>query len=528
MRIARFSLLETHQLSNLVEDYLKQENKLSGFSNGFYTLENYKSIIEKRALFSTQLGLLVDTLLEQNKDASLSKVSKENILRLIDPNTFSVTTGHQLCLFTGPMYFVFKILSTIKLAQQLKVEFPEKHFVPVYWMASEDHDRVEISQTYLYGKKVSWETTQEGAVGEFNLENIEDAITQFSQLLGTSDEAKNIVEFFKKHYSTSNLADATRGIVNELFGKYGIVVIDGNDAALKTQLVGVMKDEVENQSTFKAVSNTTNKLKNLGYQVQVNPREINLFYLEKNSRKRIEKTSDEIWYLVGGEMKWSKSEILDEIESHPERFSPNVLLRAMFQEIVLPNIAYIGGPSEVAYWLQLKSAFEIHNISFPILVLRDSALFISEKTKAKLQKLGLILSDLFDDKNGVTKKLLRADSFSLDVEKDKLKSLFELIKTRVVVLDAALETAVKAELQKQLNGLAVLENKMLKALKTKEEVKLTQLEKLYGELLPNGELNERRDNFFQYQHEFGTELIDVLLENFDPQKFELKIIEPPN
>ncbi|MFN0031520.1 MAG: bacillithiol biosynthesis BshC, partial [Flavobacteriales bacterium] len=289
MRVARFSLTKTRQLDKLILDYLSGHPALSKFVSVFPSAENFEEIIARRAFSAEKRALLKDILTSQYEQHLTSAV-KQNIDALTDANTYTVTTGHQLCLFSGPMYFVFKILSTIKLAKKLSDQFPQHHFVPVFWLASEDHDVAEINHTHLFGKRINWNTTQAGAVGAMNLQGIAEALASFENILGNGKAATD-VEILKEAYSLHTLSDATRHLVNALFVKYGLVILDGNDRTLKQSFSGVMKDELLHGKSAESIASTSDELKKLGYKTQVNAREINLFYLSEGNRQRIVKAN---------------------------------------------------------------------------------------------------------------------------------------------------------------------------------------------------------------------------------------------
>ncbi|MFN0032961.1 MAG: bacillithiol biosynthesis BshC, partial [Flavobacteriales bacterium] len=268
---------------------------------------------------------------------------------------------------------------------------------------------------------------------------------------------------------------------------------------------------------------TSDELKKLGYKTQVNAREINLFYLSEGNRQRIVKANGK-WNVVDGAKQWTEDSLLAELEAAPERFSPNVLMRPAYQEFVLPNIAYVGGPGEIAYWLQLKQNFDRLGVPYPMLVLRDSAMLISTRTQEKLKKLGLEATDIFNEKHLLQKQMLAGEDLSLATYKAKLSSIYSELKQHVSNTDKMLAAAADAEEAKALAGIDNIEKKMLKAAKAREEQKLNQLDKLTEELLPGGVMSERRDNYFQYRSEFGEGLTDVLLEAFDPLGAELKLV----
>ncbi len=209
-----------------------------------------------------------------------------NIQLLKDANTFTITTGHQLNLFTGPLYFIYKIASTINLCKQLKNEFPDHNFVPIYWMATEDHDFEEINYFNFKGKKVKWNKESFGPVGRLSTEGLQEVFELFSDELGIGSNADYLRNLFIKSYlEHEHLADATRFLANELFKTEGLVIVDGDSKPLKKLFIPYVKKELLEQNSLKNVMETNEQLKD--YFVQVNPREINLFYIEDNLRERI-------------------------------------------------------------------------------------------------------------------------------------------------------------------------------------------------------------------------------------------------
>ena len=362
MQLDKIALADTHAFSPFFLDYVDQKETLTSYFNRYPLIENFKAqISEKSAFPSAHRDVLVAELQKQYKGLTVSKAVSENILLLKNPKTFTVTTGHQLNIFTGPLYFVMKIVTAINTCKQLKAKYPEYDFVPVYWMATEDHDYDEIKYFNLYGKKYVWETDQTGAVGRFNTKGL-DAL---------ANEVPGDVTIFKEAYLKSKtLSQAVRHYVNELFGKEGLVALDGDDRSLKALFRDSMQKDIFNQE-YKAVVDATNAgLEELGYKTQVFCRDINFFYLDNGVRSRIEKDGAG-FKVVDTEISFSADDIKKLIQEEPEKFSPNVILRPLYEETILPNLAYIGGPAEVIYWLQLKEMFTRAGTPFPILMPRN-------------------------------------------------------------------------------------------------------------------------------------------------------------
>lgn len=513
--------------SKLIVDYLNQETELQSLYHRFPTLENFKLQATEKATDFTEenRNVLVNALEKQHSGFKASEGTKANIALLKDSKTLTITTGHQLNLFTGPLYFLYKIVSAINLAKQLKTAYPEFNFVPVYWMATEDHDFEEINYFHFKDKKIQWNRESTGPVGRLSTEGLKNVFEAFSKELGVGNSAGYLRDLFKSAYlEHSNLNDATRYLANELFKDHGLVIIDADDAELKKLFVPYAKQELIEQTSFRKVSETIEEFKN--YTVQVNPREINLFYIEDNLRERI-LFEDDIYKINNTKITFSESELLTELENNPEKFSPNVILRPLYQEIILPNICYIGGGGEIAYWMELKSMFEANNVLFPILLLRNSVLLATEKQAGKADKLNLSWSDLFSRQGDLlNRKTADLSNFNLDFSEQKafLKQQFEKLAAIASQTDKSFLGAVKAQETKQLKGLNNLEKRLLKAEKRKHSEELHRISALQNELFPGQSLQERKANFSEFYLEKGPKIVTELIENLNPLSNTFQII----
>lgn len=526
---------ETGYFSNLICDYLDEKENLQPFYNRFSKLENFKEqLLEKQANFPVENRVVLHKAIKgQYTNIEISRSSDLHIELLKDSSTFTVVTGHQLNLFTGPLYFLYKIISTINLTQQLKEVYPNYNFVPIYWMATEDHDFDEINYFNFKGKKLQWNRKASGAVGHLNTAGLEDIYDMLSLEIGMGKNAEELKALFKKAYlEHTNLTDATRYMANELFGEYGLVIVDGDDKELKKLLVPYAKKDVLENSAFKAVNSTSEKLGQLpeNYGIQVNPREINYFYLKDGLRERIIEKNG-AYYINDTDLKFTESEILEELENYPERFSPNVIARPLYQEVILPNLCYIGGGGELAYWLELKSSFEEMGVTFPILLLRNSALVITNKQGEKLNKLKLDIRDLFLKQSSFINKKIRTIS-NIDIDfSPQRKHLEEQFKELYVLAeqtDKSFLGAVKAQEVKQIKGLDNLEKRLLKAQKRKLKDHVVRMTEIQNELFPNKSLQERNLNFSELYLEFGNDLIPNLMAALKPLSGDFTILTMDN
>lgn len=512
----KISLSETNQFSKLIIDYINGEEKLKKFYSYKPSIDTFKKVIEDRSDKKINRQLLVKVLTEQYKNKikilpDNFQITRSNIDLLLDKATFTVCTGHQLCLFTGPLYFIYKIISTINLAEALKKKYSEYNFIPVYWMASEDHDFEEISSIHLFGKTLTWNNPEEkGGVGRLNTESLNEVIAELSVILGDSIHAKELIILFENAYlKHDNLADATRYLVHELFGEYGLVIIDADEKHLKKEFSDIFKDDIVNQTNFKIVNETISELDKAGIKPQVNPRNINVFKLGSD-RIRIEDASQEM------------------LDLSPEEYSPNVVLRPLYQQKLLPNIAYVGGPGEIAYWLEYKAMFEHHKITFPVLIPRNFALIMDDKSVQQINKLGLAVSDIFKDTDVLIKEFINKNAgseISLDQEEQELSLVYRKMASKAAQVDPTLKSNVESEMQRSLNALKNLETKLIRSEKQKQETTINQIRKLKDKFLPEGQLQERYDNFAPFYLKFGKQFITDLKETFDPFEFEMLILE---
>lgn len=474
----------------------------------------------------TDRKLLVTVIKSQNDFLKNESVNK-NIEILSDKNTFTVCTGHQLCLFGGPLFFTYKIISTIKLAEEFSNKFPDKKFVPVFWMASEDHDLEEISSFHLFGKKIQWNTEQKGAVGRFNTNGIDEIIKELKVVKGNTPFADEFIAICEKAYAPGNsLAKATRIFVNELFGEYGIVCLDGDDSALKKLFVPVMLKEINECIVSETVNEKNNHLESIGIKPQVNPREINLFYLSANSRKRIIKTKDGNFAEHDGQKKWSNDDLINEISTNPQNFSPNVLMRPLYQQTVLPNAAYIGGPGELAYWMQLPELFEKVKIPFPACYPRKSMIIIDEQQQKKIKKFELSFTDLMETTDELIKKYIseKVVTVSLEAEKQKWEKEFLQLAQKIKKEEPNLETNVFAESKAMQKYLEALEAKLNKAKKHKHEQEINQLKNLKEKLFPGGEMQERVETLIPEFWKWGIGIIRKIYNSTAASDFKIEFL----
>ena len=524
---------QTGFFSQMMLDYLNENDKLKPFYKYNVQIDNFANIIQEKQKNNTcNRAVLVDVLQKQYEPLSKNTLVEENIQLLAKENTFVIVTGHQTNLFTGHLYFFYKIVSCINLCKQLKGFYPDYNFVPIYWMGSEDHDFEEINHVHLFRKTLTWHQEQKGATGRIKTDTLQPLFEELKTLLGDSENAKKLYDLLETAYlKQETLGKATQYLVNELFAKYGLVILDQDSKALKQVFLPKIKQELLQQTAFEPVNQTNEQLEQVGYHQQAYIRNVNLFYLTDNLRERIEFDGKDTYKVLNTDLQFSQAEILEELEKHPERFSPNVILRPLYQQFVLPCLAYTGGGGEMAYWLQLKAMFDAFEVCYPMLILRNSVLWIDKNQAKKMDEIDLNIADLFRNTEKLVIEYVQANSdFKLDLfaQKEQLKATFEEILAKALKIDKGLHSSVVGEMTKLNNSIERLETKLLRAEKRKFDTATQQIRNLKSRLFPNESLQERHDNFIPFYLKYGEGFAEHLVKHLEPLRKSFLILSEEN
>ncbi|MCG9879904.1 MAG: bacillithiol biosynthesis cysteine-adding enzyme BshC [Bacteroidia bacterium] len=516
--VQQIALSETTFIPPIVKDYMSKSENLQSFVSQWHEMDGIEKAQEKRVFDRVRREVLVKHLHEQYSKAQVqlddAKKVHDNIRHLLELNTFTITTGHQLSMFGGTLFMSYKILSAIKLSLELKNTFPQNNYVPVLWLASEDHDFEEIKTTFLFNKKLSWEKDSlSKATGKINLSEIDELVSQLCELLGQKETAKTWVNAIKNAYlKEGNLAEASIRLYHDLFKDFGLVILDPNAKEFKQEIKSIIHADLINQETY-AVQVESDKVLDQHYKLQIHARPSNFFYLDASDVRSIIKKEADGKY-VAGDYTWNTTELSDEIENYPERFSPNVNLRPVFQETILPNLAYFGGPAEVAYWLQLKPIFDHYQVPFPLVGLRYMNVLVQKNIQDKVSKLPIELKDLLLAEPTLTQKYVQqvqGISFAEKFE-DILNQIQEVV-DHAKALDVTLGKEFLAFKLQNKDFFKSKTSALKKAAELHEEAQIEKLLKLRARLFPDGVLQERIETLMQFESSLDIEIKSALLNN---------------
>jgi bacillithiol synthase len=507
------SYKETNAFRKFVIDYLEGVPELQPFHSFPATLEGIANALQKRTKQPVNRKLLVEVLTDQYSGIEVHERVAANLQSLLDENTFTICTAHQPDLLTGPLYFIYKILHAIKVAEYLSEKFSSFKFVPIYYMGSEDADFDELGHFIVEGKRYEWKTNQEGAFGKLKVDkSLVQLISDLENQLSAGLYAGEFIELVKEYFAPGEtIQKATSRLVNTLFEQYGLIVLIADDKRLKQQMIPVFKDDLFLQKPSAVVGKTSAALNNLNYNVQASPREINLFYFIESIRERIVKEG-ESYRVYNTDICFTAEELKQELYNHPDRFSPNVILRGLFQETILPNIIFLGGGGELAYWSQLKDLFETYNVYYPVLLLRNSFLVVDDKQRKLQDKLGITTNELFRTELEILNAIIEREGRKpqLNGELSAITSIYDQLKTTASAVDPTLLTHVEALKVQAVDRLMILEKKMFRSERKKYEARQRQVRKLKSVLFPGNGLQERVENISSYYSRWGRSFIDEL------------------
>lgn len=530
MKSYKIEIRDTKNFSQLVNDYLTKDSFFENKGGSIWAEQQWQEALEvKGSFFTTEKRLLLIDVISKQYDSLNLASPRRQIELLKEATTFTVCCAHQPNLMGGPMYTIVKIASTIALAKKLAIQFPNFNFVPVYYIGSEDHDVQELNHLYVQNEKIEWNIDAKGAFGSLRCEASTEILEQVQDKLAQLPFTSALHTILSDAYASNNtMAQASFVLMHELFKEQGLLCLDANTHALKESFVPVIQEEL----FFETAHNTLEQdRKNweLKYPIAVEFRSVNLFYLDTNKRSRIIRNADASFATADGSMRWSEEELRILTKTKPEAFSPNAVLRPVYQEWILPNIAFVGGGSEVAYWKQVYPIFKKFNTPYPAVQLRNSISFIDTKFEKRTAQLNYTWEKWFLEEEQLIQEIISKSGIEWSKESALLETLCAALETKSASIDKGLEGATGAAITQLNKAMEGLEKKWTQAIKRKEEDQINAIKKGKQQLLPNGILQERKESFLPFIAKYGFDIIPQLItafENTDSSKFLLINPEP--
>ena len=473
-------------------------------------------------------GPLVAALQRQNRLWGAGAKTFENLDRLAKDQCFAVVTGQQVGLFTGPIYTIYKALTAIKLAELYRHWGIEA--VPVFWMATEDHDIDEVNRAQIVTADSTLRSVQyagrsedyQQPVGPITFtHSIEDSLRQFLQALPESEFKPVLADRLKRAYRERNsYAQAFAEIACFLFSEYGLILMDPRDPAFKEMAKPLYLQAASAWPELgRLLERRNEQLARAGYptQVSVEAGSSFLFVEVEGKRRGVVGTSDDF------SLKGTSAELGDLtalIEQHPERISPNVLFRPIVQDFLLPTLAYVAGPSEIAYYAQLSPLYRALGREMPGTVLRGSITVIEKRIEKLLAKYQLGFCDLFRGSGLLLKQVVESVvNQALSSEFDRLESDFSSrlgeMEDPLKSLDPTLVGSLKTARKKIHYQLENLRAKFVGAESRQQEILTRQVESVLTMLYPLKGLQERRINVFYFLSRYGLDFLARLYDAID-------------
>ncbi|MFZ1703856.1 MAG: bacillithiol biosynthesis cysteine-adding enzyme BshC [Saprospiraceae bacterium] len=528
VKVLQYTYDQIPQFAQRDKDYQLEPEKFLPFLSFLPNYDGISKAITQRSTFTTDRLLLKSVLVKQYEHLALTNKQQNHLDKIIEENTYTVTCAHQPCIFTGPAYYLYKIFSTINLAEELSNKYPKQHFVPIFINGAEDHDFEEINHTTFFQKRVEWNENGKGPVGRYKLDNFSPVLEHLYNILGSSDKAIEIISASKLAIeNASNYNEFVHTFIHKLTAKYGILVLNMDNPSLKRAFIPIMEKELFENPSEALVLETQNKIEQLGFKAQAYPREINLFYFtEDGSRERIVFENNQ-FHVLTTNLFWTQDEMKTHLHQFPEKFSPNVVTRPLYQSLVLPDVAFIGGGGEIAYWMERKTQFDYFGLFFPCLIRRNSVILINKAVQKNMEKLSMNFDDfLLEEDKIIHEYLLKNNSHhdELELEKKNIQESWNKLTVYFQNFDQTLKGYMESEGTKVDKMLHHVEQKLFRVLKLQEETKINQIKNVKEKLFPGNNLQERVDNLLQYYIQEDFDLLDVLVKLLNPLEKDCKVL----
>ncbi len=529
-------------------EYLNDYNTLKAFFNYNYKEKEgiFKSIADKEANYLNKKIFtrddLSDILMIQNKFFNASEETIKNIELLRKENTFAVVTGQQTGILTGNLYTLIKAINVYQLSLKYSEYFPEINFVPIFWLETDDHDFLEVNNVNIYNKENNLDKVEYfegGEVKERYLNPInsiifDDFIEKFKndlrEKLLVTEFSEKVFDYINRSYKPGiSFPIAFARFLNYLIGDLGIIFCNPADKEIKKLLIPIFEKELNTYpETCERVIEASAIIEQK-YEPQVKPQPINVFYVHNDHRYLIEPRPDNIFALKNSRQRFEKSQLMEQLYNTPENFSSNVILRPICQDYLLPTIAYIGGPSEIAYFGQYKNVYEFFEVNMPVIHPRTSITLLENRITNFISKNGIMLEELYDEKKVTSKFMNKINELKVDDIfnnlKDELNALYYSFGIDLERIDKNLLNTFKSKNEKYLETLEYIKQKFVESQVQQNESAILKLKSTIQSVYPDETLQERYINIVYFINKYGFDIIRKLIDSIDINNFNHQVIE---
>ncbi|MDZ7291114.1 MAG: bacillithiol biosynthesis cysteine-adding enzyme BshC, partial [candidate division KSB1 bacterium] len=486
---------------------------------------------------------LAQILQRQNHHWGAGEAVHRHLANLARKDSVAVVTGQQVGIFGGPLFTLYKALTCLKLAASLSARIG-REVVPIFWLTADDDDVAEVNRLTVMNREnelvplscIVDAEARRPVAQVYLTEQIENCHHALNHAIADTEFKNDILQALQQAYAAGkSLPEAfARWLVN-LLGHYGLVVLNPADTEIKRLAVPLFAQEIKaNSPSTEAALRAAALLAARGYtaQVSLRPDRLNIFYVPAQ-RHTLERR-DDLFMSTDGTIRFSRAELLGQLYEHPEHFSPNVLLRPLLQDFLLPTVAYIAGPAEIAYFAQLRGAYEAFAVPMPAIFPRQSMTLLEKKIAHVLEKYDLRITDFWARSGGSAEELISrivkreaAEALFTPVAavRDELVRRLAELKTRAMTVDATLGGFIEKEQGKILHQLEGIEKKLLHAVKRQNETLAQQITKAAHALYPHHHLQERELSFVPFLCKYGRPLVQKLYEQIDLANFQHQIVE---
>ncbi len=520
---------EFYPPKSFVIDYLDGRNLTNFLPFHFADFDAYQKIAKQLSQRSFPRELVSEVLREQNRLFDSGDLTLKNIESLKDSESFVVVGGQQTGLFGGPLYTLYKAITVIKLADGLSKKIG-RIVVPIFWMASDDHDFAEVNHINLLNLSgqveqifYSGEDNGKIPIAARNLSTeIEDNFQILKSYLPETEFRTHILDSLESAYKKNNyFADSFAIWLQHVLRDYGLIVINPSDKKFKQIAIPLFQKEIEEESPVsKAVMDQTEALIKLGYapQLQLKGGLLNLFY-HSPEREIIAISNGNLVFKDSGKQ-YSKSQLIQILCDHPEQFSPNAALRPLFQDTLFPTLAIVLGPSELAYYAQLKKAYDCMDVIMPIAFPRTSITLIEPKTEKILRKYNLTIQDIFQQRERIInlvaeREIPKSMFLSIDEGEKVVAKIWQELVENAKQFDQNLKKPAEIAKGRSTNQFDFLRKKLMQAARQKDETLKSQMQKLVNSVYPNNAPQERVFNLLPFYIRYGERFIKILFEQID-------------